>query len=141
MLALEDLRRRVAALEQAAVPPVSAAGITTVESTLEAIPLPRVLPELAGAALGLIYAGAWLVASIRIRADRRLSAAFEAITASCIIAPLLWEATVRFHTLSPAESAAALSLFVILGQMIAWRQPWCGMHGIVSKSTSQACRK
>ena len=53
----------------------------------------HILPELAGTALGIIYAAAWLVSSIGTRADRRLAAAFEGITASCILAPLLWEAT------------------------------------------------
>ena len=92
----------------------------------------RVLPELASTAIGLIYAGSWLVASIRIRSGRRLSAAFEAITASCIIAPLLWEATVRFHTLSPAVSAAALSAFMILGEIAAWRRDHSALAGITA---------
>lgn len=167
MLAVEELRRRVAALERAAVPTASgaAADMSGPVSTFVAAPLPsvssglvpavgrlllgiagayllraiaeaRVLPGLAGTTLGLIYAGAWLVWSVRIPRGRRLSAAFEAITASCIIAPLLWEATVRFHTLSTGASAAVLSLFVILGQMVARRRDHSALAGITALAGS-----
>ena len=167
MLAVEELRRRVAALERAVVPTASgaAADMSGPVSNFVAAPLPsvssglvpavgrlllgiagayllraiaeaRVLPELAGTTLGLIYAGAWLVWSVRIPRGRRLSAAFEAITASGIVAPLLWEATVRFHTLSPFASAAALSLFVILGQMVAWRRDHSALAGITALTGS-----
>ncbi len=167
MLAVEELRRRVAALERAVVPTASgaAADMSGPVSNFVAAPLPsvssglvpavgrlllgiagayllraiaeaRVLPELAGTTLGLIYAGAWLVWSVRIPRGRRLSAAFEAITASGIVAPLLWEATLRFHTLSPFASAAALSLFVILGQMVAWRRDHSALAGITALTGS-----
>lgn len=168
ILAVEELRRRVAALERAVAPAVSGtapADVSGAVPTFETAPLPRVssglvpavgtlllgiagayllraiaenqiLPAFAGTMLGLIYAGAWLVASVRIPADRRLSAAFEGITASCIIAPLLWETTVRFHTLSPAASASALSLFMILGQMAAWRRDHSALAGITALAGS-----
>ena len=163
MVAVDDLRRRVTALEQGVVPLASSAagGLSLTASTevprvppcllpavgrlllgiagaylLRAITEAHILPELAGTALGIIYAAAWLVSSIGTRADRRLAAAFEGITASCILAPLLWEATVRFHTLSPAASAVALSLFVMLGQMVAWRRDHAAIAGITALAGS-----
>jgi hypothetical protein len=163
ILAIEDLRRRVAALERASIPLASApaGGLSDTGSTFESAALASVspgllpavgrlllgiagayllraiaeagiLPQLAGAALGLVYAAGWLLAPARIRGERRLAASFEAITASCIIAPLLWEATVRFHTLSAAASAAALSVFIVLGQAVAWRRDHSAIAAITS---------
>lgn len=162
-LAIEDLRRRVSALERAAVPLALGTGLTIPEtsSILETASLPHVssglvpalgrmllgiggayllraiseahvLPGSAGTALGLLYAAAWLASSLRISSKRRLSAALQAVTAWLIIAPLLWEATVRFHTLSPSASAAILSALVILGQIVGWRRDHSAVAGITA---------
>ena len=56
---------------------------------LRAITEAGILPELTGTLLGLLYAGGWLVASIRTAASNRLSLALEGMTASAIAAPLL----------------------------------------------------
>ena len=42
----------------------------------------------------------------------------------------------RFHTLSPAASAVALSLFVMLGQMVAWRRDHAAIAGITALAGS-----
>src|SRR5579864_8704670 len=153
MLTVEDLRRRVAALEQWSVEtgasvrsalPSAPAGVPTRELpdvsspllaalgrlllgiagayVLRAIAEAGILPPLAGTLIGLAYAGAWLVSSIRIPAANRISVAMHGITAACIVAPLLWEATARFHTLAPAGAAAALALFMVLGQTFSWQR-------------------
>src|SRR5690349_3895757 len=50
-----------------------------------------------GVAAGLLYAIFWLVWAARTPADRRLEAALHSLTSVLILAPLLWEATLRFH--------------------------------------------
>lgn len=162
--AVQDLQRRVAALERGGAPGASTAGPSDVSGAVpvfEGPALPSVssglvpalgrlllgiggayllrvvaeahiLPEWAGTALGLAYGGAWLVSSARVSADRRLSAVFDAITASCILAPLVWEATVRFHTLTPLASAAVLTLFIIVGQLAGWLRGHSAVGGIAA---------
>jgi hypothetical protein len=88
---------------------------------LRAITEAGIVPQLTGTLVGLLYAGGWLVASIRTAASQRVFLAIEGLTASAIAAPLLWEATTRFHTISPGGAAAALALFIVLGQVVAWK--------------------
>lgn len=161
ILAIEDLRRRVAALEQRALPPVaefsaaspgrtSAAPSSTPADfstgvlaalgrlllgiagayLLRAITEAAILPQLAGTLAGLLYAGAWLVSSARLASPNRIVLALQALTAALIAAPLLWEATLRFHSLTPEGAAAALALFVVLGQAVAWRRDLAVVAGV-----------
>jgi hypothetical protein len=146
--AIDDLRRRVAALESQSLPATAsvappmefATTLSPPDSTgllatlgrlllgiagaylLRAITEAALLPQLAGTLAGLVYAAAWLVSAARVTSANRLVAAFEALTAALIACPLVWEATIRFHTLTPAGAAAALALFIILGQVVAWRR-------------------
>ncbi len=161
--AVEELRRRIAALELRSVgvaaggnvpqqPP--SATIPTAELPdvspgilsalgrlllgiagaylLRAITEAGLVPQLAGTILGLLYAAGWLVSSFRISTGNRLSVAMHGITAACIVAPLLWEATVRFHTVSTVASASALALFVILGQAFAWQHDHSALAGVTA---------
>src|SRR5579871_4101015 len=132
--AVEDLRRRVATLEQRSVagpvsetphrafatPEVAAVDSTNILAALgllllgiagayllRAITEATLLPQLAGAILGLAYAIAWMVSAGRVASRNRMSAGFQAFTAALIAGSLLWEATVRFHSLAPAGAAAA----------------------------------
>jgi hypothetical protein len=166
-LAVEELRRRVAALEQwsANVAPGAAPVMQSAPAAFESSELPDVssgllaalgrlllgiagayllraiaeagiLPPLAGTLVGLAYAAAWLVSSVRIPASNRLSVAMHGITAACIVAPLLWEAAVRFHTLAPAGAAAALAVFVVLGQALAWQRDHSALAGVTAFAAS-----
>jgi len=146
--AVEDLQRRVAALEQRsaagslsgaqeggfAAPEVAAVDSANILAALgrlllgiagayllRAITEATLLPQLAGAILGLVYAVVWLVSAGRVASRNRMSAGFQAFTAALVAGPLLWEATVRFHSLAPIGAAVALALFIICGQLVAWR--------------------
>jgi hypothetical protein len=160
--ALEDLRRRVAALEQRLagaeaptsasqlappailpdeLPDISPGLLAAVGRVLlgiagayllRAITEAGILPPFAGTVIGLLYAAGWLVSTIRIRSGDRLTVAMHGITAACIVAPLLWEATVRFHTMPAAASAAALALFVISGQAFAGQHNHPALAGVTS---------
>ncbi len=80
------------------------------------------LPARAGVAAGLAYAVLWLFAAGRAaRRGRRGDATFHGLTATAIAFPLLFEATLRFHYLSPPAAAAVLALLAGLSLGIAWR--------------------
>ena len=161
--AVEELRRRIAALEQrsAGITPVAnlvpytapaaipAADLTDVSPgilsglgrlllgiagayLLRAITEAGLVPQLAGTSMGLLYAAGWLVSSARISIGHRLSVVMHGIVAACVLAPLLWEATVRFHSMPAAVSALVLALFVILGQTFAWRRDHSALAGVTA---------
>jgi len=161
--AVEELRRRVAALEQWSTSVASGASIpaTPAPTAISTPDLPEVspgilaalgrlllgiagayllraiteaglVPQLTGTILGLLYAAGWLVSSFRIPTEDRLSVAIHGIAAACIVAPLLWEATVRFHTVSTIASASVLTLFVILGQTFAWLHYHSALAGVTA---------
>lgn len=159
--AVEELRRRVAALEQWSVaaganvaPQLAPTALPSAELAdvspgilaalgrlllgiagaylLRAITEAGLVPQLAGTILGLLYAAGWLVSSVRISIGSRLSVAMHGVTAACIVAPLLWEATVRFHSMPAAASASVLALFVILGQAFAWQRDHSALAGVTA---------
>src|SRR5579864_664472 len=158
--AIDDLRRRVAALEQCsavAVPEADLPPSPQVEHTalpdlssgllapvgrfllgiagaylLRAITEAGILPGLTGTVVGLLYAAGWLVASTRTAASSRV--ALQGLTASAIAAPLLWESTERFHVMTPVGAAAALAFFIVLGQIVAWKHD----HNAIAAITALA---
>jgi hypothetical protein len=160
---VDDLRRRVASLEERSAGSLLAAELPA--PIVEPLPLPEVssgllaqlgrlllgiagayllraiteagiLPELTGTIVGLVYAGAWLVASIRTAASNRVSLALEGLTASAIAGPLLWEATTRFHAIAPSGAAAALACFIVLGQIVAWKHDHSAIAAITALAGS-----
>src|SRR5690348_5205568 len=76
-------------------------------------------PRLMVVAFAILYAAAWLVFSARAREPDAFTRATYVITASLMLAPLLWEATVRFEVLPPAATAGILIAFVMLGSVLA----------------------
>ncbi len=90
---------------------------------------------LLGVGAGVLYAGCWLVFAARRAADNRMHSAIYALTAALILAPMLWETTVRFRLL-PVESASAVLLaFVLLGLTIAWKRNVSSIASIVTLTT------
>ncbi len=165
ILAIQDLRRRVEALEgrpgNAGLPAALGSEFQAIadESTarellsgllasigrvllgiavaylLRAVTEASILPHLAGTLAGVVYACAWLI-PWRTSQDNRWAAPLHGLTASAILAPLLWEATLRFHTLTPSAAAAILGLFIVLGQVVAWRHDSSSLAGIVALAGS-----
>jgi hypothetical protein len=89
---------------------------------IRAITESRMLPALAGVALGLAYAVLWILAAGRAASkSRKGDATFHVAVATAIAFPLVFEATVRFHFLGPESSAAALAFLSALSLTIAWR--------------------
>jgi len=79
-----------------------------------------VLPHGAGVALGLVYALAWVFLADRsARAGNRARSAADALTATIIVCPLIWEASTRLRVLSPANAALLLGLYAVIGLGLA----------------------
>ncbi len=165
ILVVEDLRRRVEALEHPSASAKSPAAPkweltpTAVESNaseissgllaaigrvllgiagaylLRAVTEASLVPRLIGTLAGVLYACAWLV-PWRTSQDNRWAATLHGLTASAILAPLLWEATIRFHTVAPSAAAAVLAMFIVLGQILAWRRDLSPLAGIVALAGS-----
>ncbi len=80
-----------------------------------------IFPSFIAVTLALIYAAAWFIAAAWPSRHSRLARDTYAITAALILAPLLWETTVRFQMLAPALAAVVLALFAALAIGLAWR--------------------
>jgi hypothetical protein len=65
---------------------------------------------------------AWLVAASRARTSQQFAGAVYAATSALILAPMLWELTMRFHVLAPGASAAVLGLLVAGATALSWRK-------------------
>jgi hypothetical protein len=147
---LRDLARRVAEIEQhlslggAAQPrletpgPVSAPATPTFSDflpalgrallglagayLLRALTESSTLPVRAGVLVGILYAIFWLVWAARTPADRRVEAALHSLTAVLVLAPLLWEATLRFQAVPPFAAGLVLLFFTVFGLAVSWRK-------------------
>jgi hypothetical protein len=67
------------------------------------------------AALGVLYAFAWLLWAFRALARSQIAGTTFALTSALILMPLLWESSVRFGTLAPAATATILFVFFLMG--------------------------
>ena len=75
-----------------------------------------------GVAAGLLYAMAWLLWAARTPAERRMESALASVTSVLILAPLLWEATLRFHAVNTWTAGGILLVFTVFGMAISWRK-------------------
>ncbi len=144
---VRDLERRVSALEQrpetlpslpaavrepdlmTALPSVPSGMIAVAGKALlgiagayllRAVAESGSVPQLAVVVAALLYAGGWLFASSRVRGANRVTTVVYGITAALVMAPLLWETTVRFQVLPVEATAAVLVLFVVASVVLAW---------------------
>ena len=81
------------------------------------------------AAVAIAYACAWLVWAARTKATANFARVIYAGTSSLILAPMLWELTLRFNVLSPALAAGILSGFVVVATVLAWKGDACLSSG------------
>jgi len=80
------------------------------------------IPVGAGVGIGIVYAGAWLVWAARTAAELRIEAALRSLTAALVLAPLVWESTVRFHAVVPWAAGLLLLAFTLFGLTVSWRK-------------------
>jgi len=145
----EEIERRVARIERqlglaqqvaGPNPPLPAAERPKLETTallpvlgrallglagaylLRALTESGTLPHQVGVAVGLAYAVMWLVWAARTPAAQRLEAALHSLTAVLVLAPLLWEAALRFHAISTWTAGGILLFFTVFGLAVSWRK-------------------
>jgi hypothetical protein len=85
-------------------------------------------PKLAVVVLALAYAGMWLVWAARVPVEAYFASTVYATTAALILAPMLWELTLRFEVLPTSATASVLGVFVIAAYVLAWKR---GLTSIV----------
>ncbi len=93
------------------------------------------LPLMAGAGLGLLYAGGWLWAAHRDGATRRLSANVHGVTAVLVGWPLVWEASSRFALFGPAAAALVLLALTTCAYVVAHRHRLPVIAGVAGFGT------
>ncbi|HEY1895963.1 MAG TPA: hypothetical protein VGG62_06815 [Terracidiphilus sp.] len=89
---------------------------------LRALAEAGVVPRLLITAIAIGYAMAWLVAASRTPASQRFAGVLYAATSALILAPMLWELTMRFHVLPPGTSATILGLLVAAATTLSWKK-------------------
>ena len=80
------------------------------------------LPKLAVVVLALAYAGMWLVWASRMPSTARFASAVYATTAALILAPMLWELTLRFEVLPTSAAAGIVGVFAVAAYALAWKR-------------------
>ncbi|MGP8268789.1 MAG: hypothetical protein ACLQLH_01870 [Terracidiphilus sp.] len=94
------------------------AGAYLLRAVAEASMLPR--PAVAG--LAIVYAILWLVWAARVPAGAWFASVTYACTSALILAPMLWELTLRFKVLPVAVTAGVLGVFVIAATVLGWKR-------------------
>ena len=80
------------------------------------------LPKIAVAAIAIAYALAWLLWASRAKAGEWLAGTVYACTSALILAPMLWELTLRFNVLPAWATASVVCGFVIAASALAWKR-------------------
>ena len=101
------------------------AGAYLLRAAAESGSVPRWLMLVAGIA----YAGGWLVWAAKTERRNHFASVVYALTVAAILAPLLWEGTVRFGDLSAGTTVAVLVGYVVLSLALEWKEkaaaiPW-----------------
>jgi len=80
------------------------------------------LPRTAVAAVAIVYALAWLVWASRAKAGDWLAGTVYSCTSALILAPMLWELTLRFKVLPAQVAAGVVCGFVFAASALAWKR-------------------
>ncbi len=89
---------------------------------LRAIEAASSLPKLAVASAGIVYAFLWLVWAARARGGPRLASTIYAATSALILAPMLWELSLRFNVLPAPMSAIVVCGYGLAAVGLAWKR-------------------
>lgn len=95
---------------------------------LRAIEESSAIPRLIVAIAGILYAFLWLIGAARVRKGPRAASAIHACTSALILAPMLWELTLRFGVLSATTSALVVCGFALVGFALTWKS---GQNAVV----------
>ncbi len=90
---------------------------------------------------GIAYAALWLVWAVHCHRKSHVASVIFALAAALILAPLLWEGTVRFRELPAGFASVVLVGAVVLALGLAWKEdleaiPW--IVTVVAAGTAMA---
>ncbi len=105
---------------------------------LRAVAETAALPKLAVAAIAIVYALLWLVGAAHAKADSWAASAIYAGASALILAPMLWELTLRFKVLPPMATAAVLSAFVMAASALAWKRDLAPVFWVANVTAASA---
>lgn len=103
------------------------AGAYLLRAIAETGPIPK-LPVLIAA---VVYAALWMVKAIRTHDMNHFASATYGITSTLILAPLLWESTVRFRVIPPISAAELLVAFFVFALTLSWQRHLQLIPGVV----------
>ena len=89
---------------------------------LRAVGESGLLPQFIAAWAGIAYAFAWLFAATHLRGKIRFTGTIYAFTSALILAPMLWELSLRFKILSGALTAVVLFFYAATALALAWKR-------------------
>jgi hypothetical protein len=95
-------------------------------------------PKFATVALAIAYAGTWLIWAARVPAGRWFASTTYAGTSALILAPMLWELTLRFKVLTPTVAAALLAGFILTAYALAWKRDLTSIVWVADLATAIA---
>ncbi len=100
---------------------------------LRAITETGTLNQVAGTALGILYAVAWFIMADRAAGKGRdMAAAFYGLAGAIIAFPLLAESTIKFNVLAPGSTAAILAGVTAIALAVAWRRNLMWMAWVIT---------
>jgi len=111
------------------------AGAYLLRALAESSPLPRTVV----AAVAIAYALAWLVWASRAKAGDWLTGTIRACTSALILAPMLWELTLRFNVLSAGATAAVVCGFVFAASVLAWKRDLASVLWVANLTAVAIC--
>jgi hypothetical protein len=91
---------------------------------LRALAESTTFPRTAVVAIGIAYAGFWLVAATWMAAEAGFARSAYATTSALILIPVLWEVTLLFGTLSTALAAGPLAAYALFALALSWKGRW-----------------
>ena len=89
---------------------------------LRAVAESNSLPKTAVAVVAIAYALGWLVWASRAKAGDWIAGTTYACTSALILAPMLWELTLRFQVLPAWATASVVCGFVLAASALAWKR-------------------
>jgi hypothetical protein len=89
---------------------------------LRALTESNVMPSGLVAAVAIVYALAWLALASRAKNSNWISGLVYAGTSALILAPMLWELTLRFRVLSAPVAAVVVAGFAAAASALTWKQ-------------------
>ncbi len=103
---------------------------------LRAIAESGTVPKLPLLLLAVAYSAVWLVWAVRTHRKSHFASTVFGLTVALILAPLLWEGTVRFQELTAGFASVVLVGYVALSLGLAWKErleaiPWIAVLAAV----------